>query len=365
MASQRPTRNQPIVDYRKLHEGRADETDSAEEPGLEIAGKGDDSTCTAKQTKYERLQTEKAALQAELASLQHEEDIRRQEQEVEDLRRLVRDKEQALKMGKFQKHHGKDKGMSSLNIETLRKVPGLTTKARKELKKLALFDNDSESSSSDDMASQKISNFPENAQKNIDLKSGIYAKSSEDVIDPQYYPHAHLRFEFVNHALTFDKLELNMFVAGELEIISKKHISSLERDGRLEFLKRLMYLNNAYEFPILKTLYVAVLREIELGYKSWGDDFTYIENTVLASSSHKFKPAADFSRGSSGSTKSDIRLWYCSKYQRNKCTFNESHMVQINGRIRLAKHVCASCWQKDKKELNHPECSSSCPHSSL
>ena len=40
MASQRPTRNQPIVDYRKLHEGRADETDSAEEPGLEIAGKG-------------------------------------------------------------------------------------------------------------------------------------------------------------------------------------------------------------------------------------------------------------------------------------------------------------------------------------
>ena len=244
------------------------------------------------------MQTEKAALQAELASLQHEEDIRRQEQEVEDLRRLVRDKEQALKMGKFQKHHGKDKGMSSLNIETLRKVPGLTTKARKKLKKLALFDSDSASSSSDDMASQKISNFPENAQKNIDLKSGIYARSSEDVIDPQYYPHAHLRFEFVNHALTFDKLELNMFVAGELEIISKKHISSLERDGRLEFLKRLMYLNNAYEFPILKTLYAAVLHEIELGYKSWGDDFTYIENTVLASSSRKFKPAAGFSRGS-------------------------------------------------------------------
>ena len=85
-----------------------------------------------------------------------------------------------------------------------------------------------------------------------------------------------------------------MFVAGESEIISKKHISSVERSGRLELFKRLMYLNNAYEFPILKSLYAAVLREIDLGYRHKRDDFIYIENTVSATSSRKFRPSADF-----------------------------------------------------------------------
>ena len=42
------------------------------------------------------------------------------------------------------------------------------------------------------------------------MKSGIHAKSS-DCTDPQ----AHLRVEFAGSDLTFEKLDLNMFVAGE------------------------------------------------------------------------------------------------------------------------------------------------------
>ena len=29
----------------------------------------------------------------------------------------------------------------------------------------------------------------------------------------------------------------------------------------------------------------------------------------------------------------------------------------------MAQHICASCWQKISKKLEHTECSSACPHS--
>ena len=36
----------------------------------------------------------------------------------------------------------------------------------------------------------------------------------------------------------------------------------------------------------------------------------------------------------------------------------------VKGKQRMAAHICATCWQKDQKRLEHPECSSSCPHTS-
>jgi hypothetical protein len=43
-----------------------------------------------------------------------------------------------------------------------------------------------------------------------------------------------------------------------------------------------MYLNTSFDFSVIKSLYVAVLREIELGIGNWGDDFIYVESAVLA-----------------------------------------------------------------------------------
>ena len=47
-----------------------------------------------------------------------------------------------------------------------------------------------------------------------------FAKSSDSVRNRQRYPQAHLRFEFAGSDLSFASLDLNLFVAGELEIIS-------------------------------------------------------------------------------------------------------------------------------------------------
>ena len=56
------------------------------------------------------------------------------------------------------------------------------------------------------------------------------------------------------------------------------------------------------------------------------------------------------------------RVWFCSAYQRNKCNHKSNHMQVVKGKMRLASHICASCWIKDKKKLDHPECSTACPH---
>ena len=81
--------------------------------------------------------------------------------------------------------------------------------------------------------------------------------------------------------MSFEKLDLNLFVAGEIEIISDPKIKEIERLGRLKLLKKIMYNNTCYEFNTLKSFYAACLREIEVGNKTWADDFTSIESAIL------------------------------------------------------------------------------------
>ena len=72
-------------------------------------------------------------------------------------------------------------------------------------------------------------------------------------------------------------------------------------------------------------------------------------------------------RGTKNDDKSDgiyDRVWFCSDYNRNKCKHKSNHLKVLKGRKRLLMHICATCWQTDKKKLDHPECSSACPHQS-
>ena len=92
----------------------------------------------------------------------------------------------------------------------------------------------SDSSSSDNRRKKK---------KNKKKKSGIKTKASDTVHFTQKYPQAYLRYEFTSSNISFDKLDFNLFIAGELEIISSKKIKEVERSGRLNLLKKIMYLN--------------------------------------------------------------------------------------------------------------------------
>ena len=249
-----------------------------------------------------------------------------------------------------------------------RKTKSISKRKQKKNKQ-----SDSSSVSPDSISfSSSESDSDEKKKRKKKIKSGIKAKASDSVRKSQRYPQAHLHFEFVSSNKSFEKLDINLFVAGEIEIISDKPTKESEKLGRLDLLKKIMYLSTSYDFTVLKSFYAAELREIELGEKSWKDDFQYIESAILSKNVPKTKTWGSKLKkpfGSFNKKKDEVdnfdevaQVWFCSKYQRNKCPSKVNHIVTIKGQARNAQHICATCWQKDKKKLQHPECSTACPH---
>ena len=170
----------------------------------------------------------------------------------------------------------------------------------------------SDSSSSEDSDSSKKKKKKHKSKKH--KKSGINAKSSDKVKDPQRWPHANLQYEFVNKQVKFDELDFKLFLAGEISIIAADDLSESERKGRLDLLKKIIYYSNTYEFKGLKAFYAALLREIELKEKSWSDDPQQIETAILSKYLLKNKGFSGFyKKDSSNKTDSnDDKTWFCS-----------------------------------------------------
>ncbi len=116
-------------------------------------------------------------------------------------------------------------------------------------------------------------------------------------------------------------------------------------------------------------LYFAQLSMIEQGRATWESSFAQIEaNLSVCPSLGKYgkkngQSGQDrgLSKGSYSSNKD--RVWFCRDFQRpDGCNLKSGHSVMYNGRTYAAKHICARCWQDDKKELEHSESSRDCPH---
>ena len=90
---------------------------------------------------------------------------------------------------------------------------------------------------------------------------------SDTVRYPQKYPQAYLRYEFASNNISFEKLEMNLFIADEPDIISNSKINEVERSGRINLSIRMMYLNTSYDFRTLKSYYDACLNEKELCFE--------------------------------------------------------------------------------------------------
>ena len=251
---------------------------------------------------------------------------------------------------------------SSASVEVLK--TGSKKNSQKSSTESELSVSYESSDSSSDSASKKKK---KNKKKK---KSGIRAKASDTVHFPQKYPQAYLKYEFTSSNVSFDKLDMNLFVAGELEIIGSSKTKEVERSGRISLLKKIMYLSTSYEFKTLKSYYAACLNEIEIGLKTWKDDFQQIESAIL--SKHVPKPSSQYSKKFPTKTKEDSdkkasgeKLWFCALYNRNKCQHKTSHTERRSGKFHFAHHICATCWQKDEKKLEHPECSAACPYAKV
>ena len=109
----------------------------------------------------------------------------------------------------------------------------------------------------------------------------------------------------------------------------------------------------------VKNFNSACVRQVEKGEKSWSSDFSHLEQQILskhllptnrsASSLSKKK----FSSGGFHKSKQiegTDKLWYCSLFNRNKYSHKSDHtMFSDNGQTKYALHICAACWQADKK----------------
>jgi hypothetical protein len=252
----------------------------------------------------------------------------------------------------------------------------------KKLSKLGLIDKVKEtdsSSSSDESDSAKYSKKKEgniNVSDNSDssseseggkskkkkkkIKSGIRTKASDQVKTQLLWPQFALQYEFVNDSVSFKDLDITLFIAGELEIITSKGISEKENVGRLNLLKNITYYCNIYSWKGLLSFYAAWLRKIELGQKTWKNDSSSIEVPILT---QYVQTKSKISNTTFKLTENkDDQVWFCSLYNRNRCTSKGVHNTFIKGQQRSVQHICAVCWEKDKKQLNHPECSNSCPN---
>ncbi|CAG2190957.1 unnamed protein product [Mytilus edulis] len=108
--------------------------------------------------------------------------------------------------------------------------------------------------------------------------------------------------------------------------------------------------------------YAALLRQIEIGKKTWNDDPQVLESAVLTGNilPLEFRSSTKKSLKNQASKSCS---WFCYKYQRSKCEEKTSpHSATIRGVVRTVHHICASCLQKDGTQQSHPECSDKCPN---
>ena len=425
---ERSLRNKARVDYKKMQEGQSDEEQtelwremdislrrspkvesyplgaSAEQFEqqqpipvfrLNIAAEEQNRSQTKAESideEMERMRREMEELQAEEVRLRQNLDLEKMRKDLEVQRQKIRslrgNKQSSVSycdLGarpKVTSHSLSDpiqiisnKNKVEIGIDDLRKDDKLQSLVKQELRKLGLHEYlDSAVSSSCDSSDESADSCydgkrekKKSSKRTSKKMSGINAKASDKVRYPQRWPHAHLQFEYVNKQVKFEDLDFKLFVAGELEIIAGDDISAMERAGRLDLLRKIVYYYNTYEFVGLKSFYAAWLREIELGKKSWSDDSQLIESAILSKYLLKNKTFSNISNTTTSNSRKEFsgnvedRVWFCSDYQRNKCLHKNSHLVVIKGKQRHATHICASCWLKDKKRMEHPECSSCCP----
>jgi len=72
-------------------------------------------------------------------------------------------------------------------------------------------------------------------------------------------------------------LQFNLFVAGELKIISNKKIDEIEKTGRIKLLKKISYYTELYEWKGIKKFYAHIIRQIENGLSTWSQDCSGVE----------------------------------------------------------------------------------------
>ena len=199
-------------------------------------------------------------------------------------------------------------------------------------------------------------------------KSGIVAKASDKVINPQNWPHHFLENDSFAKGLDFDNLNFELFLAGELEIILRCEWEE-ERDARLMFLRQLCYMKDVSSWEEVKFTYTVVLGRIEKGRLDW--DFPLTEFDRAINWADKLRPRLAL-QGSGGSGKNSkksgkggrkgvLLLWCWDFNQEAGCKKSAPHSTELKGNTVSVEHMCSRCYAADKSKKAHSAASAECP----
>jgi len=205
------------------------------------------------------------------------------------------------------------------------------------------------------------------------LKSGLKIKSGGRYVkNPQIWPQAALQGELAAQRLTFEELDMEKFMAGELEIATSDDIGRIEKTGRLLLLKELCYLATVHEWDFVRSIYAAIMYKVEMGLLAWNSNLYPSIQWMLARSNtsrvekqvkqvNVVKQTNRFNRGKFQQNNPFGVVW-CLKYQSQACDEDSGHPIKFRGMDGIpALHICATCWQRDKKQSWHPSNSNVCP----
>ena len=196
------------------------------------------------------------------------------------------------------------------------------------------------------------------------LQSGILAKATDTVKYPQDWPHIALQSDKAGGCYSFQDLDTKMFVTGELELISRLYVSDIERDGRIQLLKSLMYLSQVYDWKTILRLYTEVVSGIEQGLLTWSSQFDVTIGRSLQRQGPRSGSRVTLTKNTVPQKKSGYkpRPTYCKEYQNASCPFTEEkHWGTVNGERMQVEHICASCLIRRKEVAGHSENSTDCP----
>ena len=186
------------------------------------------------------------------------------------------------------------------------------------------------------------------------LRSGLLARSTDRVRFPQVWPHVALQGDEDLQGLAFSDLDFRLLVAGELERVTEPGVSEDERQGRLRLLKQLTYLNGHHQWDIVKKVFSAVLRKIELGILHWGSCFlndiqwilskhTITHHTRTHQPKHQAQPAI----------RNPNTPIYCLQFNRGQCQHDQAHQGTYNGKQVWLQHICSKCLRKNGTTHRH------------
>lgn len=212
------------------------------------------------------------------------------------------------------------------------------------------------------------------------LKSGRFELVDEmDIVKVVKYAHAKLDSDFVR-VKKFDQLPFHHLVAGELELIGRKHCSDQERMARVGILKYLAYHFAFLDTDELREQYDSIMKRVERGELDWSSNLARKVHKSLTyrrealdrerNLSDAKTRAVDKSKatkvnekkGEKTKDKAQEEIIYCADFNRGKCTFSTSHLGKWAGREVMKLHICRKCLAEDGAKKAHTEMDETCPN---